>query len=77
MNHPNPAARADAQHWARDLLSRKDWLILDTETTGLGSNAEAVQIGIISPAGHTLLDVLLHPRQPIPPDGSVEHVRKP
>jgi DNA polymerase-3 subunit epsilon len=64
-------ARATAQQWAQRLLDRaprNDWVILDTETTGLDGLAEIVQIGVISATGDVLLDTLLHPTRPIPPD---------
>lgn len=44
--------------WARDLLT-KDFVILDTETTGLGPTAEAVSIGIVSRSGQVLVDSLI------------------
>ena len=50
---------------AKDLLSRQDWVILDTETTGLDSQAEAVQIGVLSAAGDVLLDTLVKPVRPL------------
>ncbi len=64
-------ARATGQQWAQRLLDRSpraDWAILDTETTGLDGMAEVVQIGVISPSGQTLLDTLVRPTRPIPPD---------
>jgi len=51
--------------WARDLLSRHDWVILDTETTGTLEFDEIVQVAILSCDGETLLDTLVHPTQPI------------
>lgn len=56
MNHTED--RDKAILWARDLLTR-DFVILDTETTGLGSTAEAVSIGIVSRSGHVLVDSLI------------------
>ncbi len=34
--------------WARTILEKDNWCILDTETTGLDTNAQIVQIGIIT-----------------------------
>ena len=51
-----------------DLMKRQDWVILDTETTGLDNSAEAVSIGVIDPQGTVLLDTLVKPTRPITPD---------
>ena len=48
-----------------DLMSRQDWVILDTETTGLTHSAEAVSIGVIDHTGLVLLDTLIKPTRPI------------
>lgn len=47
--------------WAAGLLQREDLVILDTETTGLGSTDEVIQIGAIDAAGTVLLDTLVRP----------------
>jgi len=54
-------ARNEAAEWARSLLKRapSTWLILDTETTGLGSRDEIIQIGAIDGVGNILLDNIL------------------
>ncbi len=54
-------ARKDATRWAQDLLSRdlSMWVILDTETTGLGAYDEVVQVAVIDGAGNVLIDNLL------------------
>jgi len=41
-------------------------LILDTETTGLGTDAEIVEIGIIDDQGGIVFESLIRPRTPIP-----------
>ena len=56
------------QDYCKDLLNRDDWVILDTETTGLDEYAESCQIGILSPSGKVLLDTLVKPVRPIPSD---------
>ena len=69
-------ARAAAQRWAQRLLDRSprnDWVVLDTETTGLDGMAEVVQIGVISPTSQVLLDTLVRPTHPIPPDATRIH----
>lgn len=59
--------------WARDLLERKGWVILDTETTGTSEFDEIVQVAILSCDGETLLDTLVLPTQPIPFDATAIH----
>ena len=50
--------RDQAILWARQLLA-EDFVVLDTETTGLGSDDEAVSIALIDKSGAVLLDTLL------------------
>lgn len=70
---PRSEDRAAAQWWARDLLCRQDWVILDTETTGTRHLDEVVQIGVLAPDGTPLLDTLVRPNQPIPREASAIH----
>lgn len=51
-------ARKSATQWAQDLVKRdpNSWAILDTETTGLDSRDQVVQIGIIDGAGNVLIN---------------------
>lgn len=56
----------------RDALTGKDFLVLDTETTGL-DDGEVVQIAIVNSAGDTLLDTLVKPNRPIPRDATNIH----
>jgi DNA polymerase-3 subunit epsilon len=65
--------REKAAFWARSLLERADWVILDTETTGMSPTDEIVQIAILSHEGAVLLDTLVHPSQPIPPSATSVH----
>jgi len=61
--------RTDRQQvidWARKLIARDDWCVLDTETTGLEYTAEACQIAVVAPSGQVLLDTLVKPSRPIP-----------
>jgi DNA polymerase-3 subunit epsilon len=53
-----------ACQWARDLIEGGNFVILDTETTGL-ENARICQIGILAANGRVLLDALVNPRRPI------------
>jgi DNA polymerase-3 subunit epsilon len=77
--HPWPAAhdaardRAAAQAWACRLLERGDWVIVDTETTGLDGAAEVVQLGVLAPDGAVLLDTLVRPQGVILPGAAAVH----
>jgi DNA polymerase-3 subunit epsilon len=52
----------DVSGWAKDVLAHKDeWVIMDTETTGLETTDEVVQIGILSLDGNVLFDSILKP----------------
>jgi DNA polymerase-3 subunit epsilon len=64
--------RVSAVLWAREQLSLNDWVILDTETTGL-YDAEIVEIAIIDRTEETLLDTLIKPSIPIPAEVTEIH----
>lgn len=60
--HPNPADRRSAIDWARRVLnSSGKYVILDTETTGLGKTDEIIQLAVIDLNGNTLFDENLRP----------------
>lgn len=62
-------ARLNAAAWAKELLSNPaGFLILDTETTGLDHRAEVCQIGVLRGDGEVLMNTLVKPRSPIPPE---------
>ena len=48
-------------------------LILDTETTGLGDDAEVVELALIDCTGAVLLDTLVRPSGPVPPEAAAIH----
>lgn len=56
-----------------DVIKSGDYLVLDSETTGLGYEAEICQIAIINSKGETLLDTLVKPVKPIPADATRIH----
>lgn len=58
--------------WFLMLARRGDFLVLDTETTGL-ERGEVCQIAVIDATGATLLDTLVKPTRPIPSDASRIH----
>lgn len=55
------------------MITAGDYLILDTETTGLDNRAEICQIALIRSTGETLLNTLVKPVRPIPSDASRIH----
>ncbi len=57
--------RVYAVKWAREQLALDDWVLLDTETTGL-YDAEIVEIAVVDRTEKTLLDTLVKPTIPIP-----------
>ena len=64
--------RVSAVLWAREQLTQNDWVILDTETTGL-YDAEIVAIAIINHLGEMLLDTRIKPSIPIPAEVTEIH----
>ena len=65
--------REDAVRWARSLLSGGDFVVLDSETTGLGTPIDFVEIGVVSCRGETLFDSLIKPSCPVDPGASRVH----
>lgn len=65
--------REKATQWARALLKRTDWVILDTETTGLSEQDEIVQIAILGSDGSVLLDTFIKPTQPVSAGATAIH----
>lgn len=60
------------QHQAQQWLDQ-DCLILDTETTGLGEDAEIVEITIIDTTGKPLINTLVKPSKTIPAEATAIH----
>lgn len=65
--------RESAIEWATGIVSRRDVLYLDTETTGLGSQAEIVEIAVVNGLGVTVLDRLVRPSSRIPLEVTAIH----
>lgn len=66
-------ARAAAVRRARMMLDDPYLLIFDTETTGLDSTAEIVEIGIVDRDGQPVYHSLVRPQRPIPAEASEIH----
>ena len=64
--------RAGVVDWP-GLLGRDDVLILDTETTGLGRDAEVIEVAVIDTRGEQVLHQLALPLGAIPRDASRIH----
>ena len=66
-------SREDAIQWARSLLSGGEFVVLDSETTGLGNPIDFVEIGVLSSRGESLFDSLIEPSCPVDPRASWVH----
>lgn len=62
----------DIQARVREALAMQ-CLFLDTETTGLDAGSQVVEIAILDTDGGVLLDTLVKPSSPIPPDAEAIH----
>jgi DNA polymerase-3 subunit epsilon len=66
-------ARAEVGAWARARIADPRTLFLDTETTGLGSVAEIIDLAIVDVTGKVLVDTLIAPINSIPPETTRVH----
>ena len=64
--------QAEAIHAAQQLLEQNPF-ILDTETTGLGSEDEVCEIVVVASDGRIMLDRRVCPSRPIPADATRIH----
>jgi DNA polymerase-3 subunit epsilon len=70
---PKPSDRRTAIEWARAVTADKDLLFLDTETTGLGKQAEIVDLSIVALDGTVVFNQLVRPARRIPIDAILIH----
>lgn len=68
---PSPD-RIKAIQYARHYVESRP-VYLDTETTGVRNDSEIIEFSIIDHDGSVLLDTLVKPRHPIPPDVTQVH----
>ena len=65
--------REAASSWARRLLAGRNFVVLDSETTGLGSPVDFVELAVAGPDGTTLFDSLIRPAVPVQPGAFAVH----
>ncbi|MCB0063085.1 MAG: 3'-5' exonuclease [Caldilineaceae bacterium] len=66
------SARREAIARAQQYLAQEP-VYLDTETTGVRSSAEIIEISVVDHSGTLLYDALVRPRHPIPVDATRIH----
>lgn len=62
QQHWRPPHRDQAIRTAKRLMALPDFLILDTETTGIEDDDEVIQIAIVNKAGQTVFESLIKPQ---------------
>lgn len=65
--------RALVTSWAKARVANPATVFLDTETTGLGPNAEIIDLAVVDLHGNVLIDTLIAPVSPIPPETTRVH----
>jgi DNA polymerase-3 subunit epsilon len=65
--------RIRVANWARQRMADPATIFLDTETTGLGVGAEIIDLGVVDAQGNVLIDTLIAPALPIPPETTNVH----
>jgi len=55
-----------------EMVRKMEFVVLDTETTGI-RNAQVCQIAVVNAFGKVLIDTLVKPSVPIPPDATRIH----
>jgi DNA polymerase III subunit epsilon len=63
----------DMQRRAADILALDSFVVIDTETTGLGHDAEIIEVTVLDKHGAVLLDTLVRPIGPIEPEATAVH----
>lgn len=59
--------------WAQNLLEKKKFYILDTETTGISDVDEVIQVGIVDGHGAVVMESLIRPTLAVSPEASAVH----
>lgn len=63
--HEGSADQRKAVRWAKELLTTKEFAILDSETTGLKDPTGFVEIAVADPEGNALLNTTVKQKLPI------------
>lgn len=64
--------RANVVKCVQEFIQQDDWVILDTETTGLG-DAEVIEVAVINGQKETLINTFVRPTIPIPQEATAIH----
>jgi DNA polymerase-3 subunit epsilon len=59
--------------WARKRIERRDFTIIDTETTGVNRVAEMIELAVVGPNGETVYDGLIRPKREIASGATATH----
>lgn len=75
MSKFHKESKRAASRWAKDLLEEDEFVVLDTETTGLNRERddEPVAIAIVAADGTVLVDTLINPGMSIDPGAARVH----
>lgn len=65
--------RGRARQTFVDLAHRSDWLVLDTETTGLETDDEVISMAVMAATGEVLFNERVRPTQQIHPGAAAVH----
>lgn len=71
--HTGSADQRKASRWAKELLTTKEFVVLDSETTGLKAPIGFVEIAVADPEGNALLETTVKPKLPIEPGAVKVH----
>jgi DNA polymerase-3 subunit epsilon len=73
----NPNVWLSDREWvmqeAVELAACQEVVYLDTETTGLGTDAEVVEVAVVDQAGEVVFESLVRPTRPIPAEATAVH----
>lgn len=71
--HTGSADQRKASRWAKELLTTGEFVVLDSETTGLRDPVGFVELSVADPDGNILLDTTVKPKTAIEPGAAKVH----
>lgn len=71
--HSGSADHRKAVRWAKELLTSKEFVVLDSETTGLKDPIGFVEVAVTDSDGNALLETTVRPKLPIEPGAAKVH----